>query len=109
MLWLGYTRFVAQGGDWGGMITDVMGTQAAPELLGIHLNWVFAVPPDIDKAIQTGSPLPSDLSGDERRACEQLAFFYKTGVGYALEMANRPQTLDALADSPTRLVRFTLA
>jgi pimeloyl-ACP methyl ester carboxylesterase len=108
MLWLGYTRFVAQGGDWGGMITDVMGTQAAPELLGIHLNWVFAVPPDIDKAIQTGSPLPTDLSADERRACDQLAFFYQKGVGYALEMANRPQTLYALADSPLGLAAFLL-
>jgi pimeloyl-ACP methyl ester carboxylesterase len=105
---LGYTRFVAQGGDWGGMITDVMGTQAALELLGIHLNWVFAVPPDIDKAIQTGSPLPTDLSADERRACDQLAFFYQKGVGYALEMANRPQTLYALADSPLGLAAFLL-
>jgi pimeloyl-ACP methyl ester carboxylesterase len=105
---LGYTRFVAQGGDWGGMITDVMGTQAPPELLGIHLNWVFAVPPDIDKAIQTGSPLPTELSADERRACDQLAFFYQKGVGYALEMANRPQTLYALADSPLGLAAFLL-
>jgi pimeloyl-ACP methyl ester carboxylesterase len=105
---LGYTRFVAQGGDWGGLITDVMGTQAAPELLGIHLNWVFAVPPDIDKAIQTGSPLPTDLSADERRACEQLAFFYQKEVGYALEMANRPQTLYGFADSPIGLAAFLL-
>jgi|GEM_PF-1649337 len=108
MLWLGHTRFVAQGADWGGMITDVMGTQAPPELLGIHLNWVFAVPPDIDKAIQTGSPLPTDLSADERRACDQLAFFYQKGVGYALEMANRPQTLYGLADSPVGLAAFLL-
>jgi len=105
---LGYKRFGAQGGDWGAMVTDVMATQAPPELLGIHLNWVFAVPPDIDKAIQTGSPLPSDLSADEQRACEQLAFFYKTGVGYALEMANRPQALYGLADSPIGLAAFLL-
>jgi pimeloyl-ACP methyl ester carboxylesterase len=105
---LGYTRFVAQGGDWGGMITDVMGTQAPPELLGIHLNWSFAVPPDIDKAIQTVSPLPSDLSIDERRACDQIAFFYKKGVGYALEMANRPQTLYGMADSPVGLAAWFL-
>jgi pimeloyl-ACP methyl ester carboxylesterase len=105
---LGYTRFVAQGGDWGGMITDVMGTQAPPELLGIHLNWVFAVPPDIDKAIQTGSPLPTNLSADERRACDQLSFFYQKGVGYALEMANRPQTLYGFADSPIGLAAFLL-
>jgi pimeloyl-ACP methyl ester carboxylesterase len=100
---LGYTSFAAQGGDWGAMVADVMGTQAPPELLGIHLNWPFSVPPDIDKAIQTGNPLPSDLSADERRACEQLAFFYKTGVGYALELATRPQTQYGLEDSPVGL------
>jgi pimeloyl-ACP methyl ester carboxylesterase len=105
---LGYTRFVAQGGDWGGMITDVMGKQAPPELLGIHLNWAFAVPPDIDKAIQTGNPLPAGLSADERRACEQIDFFYKKELGYALEMANRPQTLYATADSPVGLAAWFL-
>src|SRR5678815_213876 len=73
---LGYNKFVAQGGDWGGMVTDVMATQAPPELLGIHLNWVFAVPPDIDKALQTGSPLPNELSAEERRACEQLSLIH---------------------------------
>jgi pimeloyl-ACP methyl ester carboxylesterase len=105
---LGYTQFVAQGGDWGAMVSDVMATQAPPELRGIHLNWPFAVPPDIDKALQTGNPLPSDLSADERRACEQLDFFYKKGVGYALEMANRPQTLYGIADSPIGLAAFLL-
>jgi pimeloyl-ACP methyl ester carboxylesterase len=105
---LGYTPFVAQGGDWGGMVTDVMAMQAPPELLGIHLNWPFVVPPDIDKAIQTGNPLPSDLSDDERRACEQLDFFYKKGLGYALEMATRPQTLYGIADSPVGLAAWFL-
>ena len=105
---LGYTRFAAQGGDWGAMVADVMGTQAPPELLGIHLNWVFAVPPDIDKAIQTGSALPSDLSADERRACEQLDFFYKHEVGYAVEMSNRPQTIYGVADSPIGLASWML-
>jgi pimeloyl-ACP methyl ester carboxylesterase len=105
---LGYTHFVAQGGDWGAMVTDVMAAQAPPELLGIHLNWVFAVPPDIERAIQIGTPLPSDLSADERRACDQLGFFYKKGVGYALEMANRPQTLYAVADSPVGLAAWFL-
>jgi pimeloyl-ACP methyl ester carboxylesterase len=105
---LGYTKFVAQGGDWGGMVTDVMGTQAPPELLGIHLNWAFAVPPAIDKALQTGSPLPTDLSADERHACEQLASFYKSGVGYALEMANRPQTIYGMQDSPVGLAAWLL-
>jgi len=105
---LGYAQFVAQGGDWGAMVTDVMATQAPPELLGIHLNWPFLVPPEIDKAIQTGNPLPADLSADERRACEQLGFFYQKGVGYALEMATRPQTLYGLADSPVGLAAFIL-
>jgi pimeloyl-ACP methyl ester carboxylesterase len=105
---LGYTQFVAQGGDWGGMVTDVMGTQAPPELLGIHLNWVFAVPPEIDKAIQTGDALPPDLSADEQHACEQLGFFYSTGVGYALEMKNRPQTIYGMADSPVGLAAWLI-
>jgi pimeloyl-ACP methyl ester carboxylesterase len=105
---LGYERFVAQGGDWGAMVADVMATQAPPELLGIHLNWSFAVPPAIERAIQSGSSLPSDLSADERRACEQLEFFYKKGLGYALEMANRPQTIYGFADSPIGLAAFLL-
>jgi pimeloyl-ACP methyl ester carboxylesterase len=105
---LGYTRFVAQGGDWGAMVSDVMASQAPAELLGIHLNWVFAVPPDINGAAFTGQPVPAGLSADERRAYEQLAVFYQKGVGYALEMANRPQTLYALADSPVGLAAFLL-
>ncbi|HEY0763747.1 MAG TPA: epoxide hydrolase [Pyrinomonadaceae bacterium] len=105
---LGYTRFVAQGGDWGAMVTDVMGTQAPEELLGIHLNWPFTIPPDIDKAIQIGNPLPSDLSADERRACEQLDYFYKHEAGYALEMANRPQTIYGIGDSPVGLAAWIL-
>jgi pimeloyl-ACP methyl ester carboxylesterase len=105
---LGYAKFVAQGGDWGALITDAMGALAPPELLGIHLNWPFTVPPDIDKAVQTGNPLPSDLSADERRACEQLDFFYKKGLGYALEMATRPQTLYGTADSPVGLAAWFL-
>jgi pimeloyl-ACP methyl ester carboxylesterase len=105
---LEYTRFAAQGGDWGAMVSDVMGMQAPPELLGIHLNWPFTVPPEIDKALQTGSPLPSDLSADERRACEQLAFFYAHGVGYAQEMTNRPQTIYGIGDSPVGLAAWLL-
>jgi len=105
---LGYDKFVAQGGDWGGMVTDVMASQAPPELLGIHLNWPFAVPPEIDKALQTGSLLPNGLSADERHACEQLEFFYKKEVGYALEMANRPQTLYGIVDSPVGLAAWLL-
>src|SRR5512144_1362203 len=90
------------------MIADVMGTQAPPELLGIHVNWPFTVPPEIDRAVQTGNPLPSDLSADERRACEQRDFFYKHGVGYALEMASRPQTLYGIEDSPVGLAAWLL-
>ncbi len=105
---LGYSQFVAHGGDWGAMVTDVMGTQASPELLGIHLTWPFTVPPDIDAAVQTGSPLPSDLSSDEQHACEQLDFFYKHGVGYAQEMTNRPQTIYGIGDSPVGLATWLL-
>ncbi|TCM46923.1 epoxide hydrolase family protein [Kribbella sp. VKM Ac-2568] len=105
---LGYTRFVAQGGDWGGMVADVMGTQAPPELLGIHVTWPFTVPPEIDQAVQTGNPLPSDLSADEQRACEQLGFFYTHGVAYAQEQSTRPQTLYGLADSPVGLAAWML-
>jgi len=105
---LGYSRFVAQGGDWGGMITDVMATQEPPELLGIHLIWVFAVPPDINGAAYTGQPAPDGLSDDEKRAFAQLDSFYKRDVGYALEMANRPQTLYGLTDSPIGLASFLL-
>jgi pimeloyl-ACP methyl ester carboxylesterase len=105
---LGYTHFAAQGGDWGGMVVDVMGTQAPPELLGIHVTWPFTVPPEIDQAVQTGSPLPPDLSADEQHACEQLAFFYTHDVGYAQEMSHRPQTIYALEDSPVGLAAWII-
>jgi pimeloyl-ACP methyl ester carboxylesterase len=105
---LGYTRFVASGGDWGAMVTDVMATQAPPELLGIHITWPFLVPPAVDQAVQTGSPLPSDLSADERHACEQLGLLYKHGLGYAIEMSNRPQTIYGIGDSPIGLAAWML-
>jgi pimeloyl-ACP methyl ester carboxylesterase len=104
---LGYTQFVAQGGDWGAIITDVMGFQAPPELMGIHMNMAAAIPPDIDKAIQRGDPLPSDLSAEERQCCDQLSFFYKH-VAYANLMGDRPQTLTGLADSPVGLAAFMI-
>jgi pimeloyl-ACP methyl ester carboxylesterase len=104
---LGYARFVAQGGDWGALITDLMGVHAPPELLGIHSNMPGAVPPDIDRAIQAGNPLPSDLSTEEVQACKQLAFFYQH-VAYALMMGTRPQTLTGFADSPVGLAAFML-
>jgi pimeloyl-ACP methyl ester carboxylesterase len=105
---LGYTRFVAQGGDWGNAITEQMALQATPELIGIHTNMPATVPDDIAKALQSGEPPPSGLSADERRAWDQLDFFYKHGLGYAQEMANRPQTLYAIADSPVGLAAWML-
>ncbi len=105
---LGYTQFVAQGGDWGALITDLMGVQAAPELLAIHTNMPGAVPNDINGAAFTGEPAPSGLAADEQHAFDRLAFFYKHGLGYAIEMANRPQTLYGLADSPVGLAAWIL-
>ena len=105
---LGYTRFVAQGGDWGALITQLMAVQAPPELLGIHTNMPGAVPVDIDQAARAGAPPPSGLAADERQAYDQLAFFYQHGLGYALEMGNRPQTLYGIADSPVGLAAWIL-
>jgi len=105
---LGYTKYVAQGGDWGAVITQLMGAQATPGLLGIHSNMPGAVPPDIDKAALAGAPAPSGLSADERHAYDQLVFFYAHGLGYALEMGNRPQTLYGIADSPIGLAGWIL-
>jgi len=100
---LGYTRLVAQGGDWGNAVTEQMALQAPPELVGIHTNMPATVPNDIAKALQFGEAPPAGLSADETGAWDQLDFFYKHGLGYAQEMANRPQTLYALADSPVGL------
>jgi pimeloyl-ACP methyl ester carboxylesterase len=104
----GYTRYVAQGGDWGNAVTEQMALQAPPGLLGIHTSMPATVPDDIQKALQFGDPPPSSLSADERRAWDQLDFFYKHGLGYALEMQNRPQTLYAIADSPVGLASWML-
>jgi pimeloyl-ACP methyl ester carboxylesterase len=105
---LGYTRFVAQGGDWGALITDQMGVHAAPELIGIHTNMAGAVPEDINKAAQAGAPTPSGLSADEMHAYDRLKFFYSKGLAYALEMGNRPQTLYGIEDSPIGLAAWIL-
>jgi pimeloyl-ACP methyl ester carboxylesterase len=105
---LGYTRYAAQGGDWGALIVDLMGVQAPPELLGIHTNMPGAVPPAIDKAAFTGAPPPPDLSAEERHAYDQLAFFYTLDLAYAQEMGTRPQTLYGIADSPVGLAAWIL-
>jgi pimeloyl-ACP methyl ester carboxylesterase len=105
---LGYDKFVAQGGDWGAIITDMMGVQAPPGLLGIHTNMPCAIPPDIDAAAFTGAPTPPDLSAEERQAFDHVAFFYKHGLGYALEMGHRPQTLYGIADSPVALAAWII-
>ena len=112
---LGYAQFVAAGGDWGGVVVDVMAggrdapsapEPAPPELLGIHTNFPGVVPPEIDQAAQIGSPQPSDLSDDERRVTEQLDALYPYAIG--LMMALRPQTLYGLTDSPVFLAAFML-
>ncbi len=105
---LGYEKFVAQGGDWGALIVDLMGVDAPPGLLGIHTNMAGAIPPAIDAAAFTGTPPPPDLSAEERQAFDHVAFFYKHGLGYAQEMGNRPQTLYGIADSPVGLASWIL-
>ena len=110
---LGYSRYVAQGGDWGAQITDVMGAEAPPELLGIHSNMPGTVPPEISMALASnvlgaGDPPPSGLTADEQRAYDRLSFLFTKGIGYALEMGLRPQTLYGLADSPIALAAWML-
>ena len=105
---LGYTRFVAAGGDVGAQVGDELGVQAPPELLGIHTNMPGTVPADISRALSFHEPAPAGLSAEERHAWDQLDFFYKKGLGYANEMSLRPQTLYGLADSPVGLAGWIL-
>ena len=105
---LGYTRYGAQGGDWGAQITDVMGAEAPPELLGIHSNMPGTVPAELFKLVAAGEPAPSGLSAEENRAYEQLLFLYTKGIGYATEMSLHPKTLYGLADSPIALAAWML-
>jgi pimeloyl-ACP methyl ester carboxylesterase len=104
---LGYTRYVAQGGDWGAFVVDQMGLQAPAGLLAIHTNMPATVPADVDKVLQSGAAAPSSLSADERSAYEQLDKTFKQ-VGYARLMGTRPQTLYGIADSPVGLATWLL-
>jgi pimeloyl-ACP methyl ester carboxylesterase len=110
---LGYPRYVAQGGDWGAIVTDLMGAQAPPGLIGMHSNMPGVFPDDAATALArnvlgAGGPPPSGLSAAERRAYEQLNFFFAKGVGYGVEMGTQPQTLYAVADSPVGLAAWMI-
>ena len=105
---LGYRKFVAQGGDWGAIITDLMATQGHPELLGIHSNMPGVFSADIEKAALSGVPAPSGFSADEKLAYERLAFVYTKGIGYGYQMGLRPQALYGIADSPVGIAGYYL-
>jgi pimeloyl-ACP methyl ester carboxylesterase len=110
---LGYTGYVAQGGDWGAIVTDMMGVQAPAGLLGIHSNMAGVVPPDVSTALAqnalgAGPPPPAGLSDEESATYEQLNFFFAKGVGYGVQMGTRPQTMYGLADSPVALAAWMI-
>jgi pimeloyl-ACP methyl ester carboxylesterase len=105
---LGYKRYVAQGGDWGNAVTEQMALLQPPGLIGIHTNMPATVPAEINAAALADAPTPPGLSADEKHAYQQLAYFYKHGLGYANEMANRPQTLYGIGDSPVGLAAWML-
>ncbi len=105
---LGYTKYVAQGGDWGALVTEQMGVQAPPELLGIHVNMPGAIPNDINNAAFSGAPAPAGLSADEKLAYERVQFVYQKGIGYGFQLGLRPQTMYGIADSPVGLAAYFL-
>ena len=105
---LGYTRFTAQGGDWGALITEILGAMAPPELVAIHTNMPSTAPPEVFQALRDGSGPPAGLSDDERRAFERLDVFFTHGIAYAQQMGHRPQTLYGIADSPIGLAAYFL-
>jgi pimeloyl-ACP methyl ester carboxylesterase len=105
---LGYTKFAAQGGDWGAIVTDMMGVQAPPELLGIHVNMPGIFSAEIDAAAFSGAPAPSGLSDEEKLAYERVSVVYAKGIGYGFQMGLRPQTLYGIADSPVGLAGYFL-
>ena len=105
---LGYNKYVAQGGDWGAVVVDMMGLQAPSELLAIHTNMPGIFPNDIDAAAFSGAPAPSSLSAEEKLAYDRLQFVYQKGIGYGFQMGLRPQTLYGIADSPVGLAAYFL-
>jgi pimeloyl-ACP methyl ester carboxylesterase len=105
---LGYEKFVAQGGDWGAIITEILGAQAPPELMGIHTNMANVIPDEIDKSAFSGAPAPAGLSSDEKLAYERLSFVYAKGIGYGFQLGLRPQTMYGIADSPVGLAAYFL-
>jgi pimeloyl-ACP methyl ester carboxylesterase len=105
---LGYSKFVAQGGDWGTLISELMGVQAAPELIGIHVNMPGVIPDDIDKAAFSGAPAPAGLSEDEKITYDRVQSVYQKGIAYGFQMGLRPQTLYGIADSPVGLAAYFL-
>ena len=105
---LGYQRYAAQGGDWGALIVDLMGVQAPPGLIGIHTNMAGAIPPEVDAAAFAGAAPPAGLDEEEKYSFDHVSFFYKHGLGYALEMGNRPQTLYGIEDSPVGLAAWII-
>jgi pimeloyl-ACP methyl ester carboxylesterase len=105
---LGYTKFVAQGGDWGTLISELMGVQAAPELIGIHVNMPGVIPVDIDKAALSGAPAPAGLSADEKITYDRVQSVYQKGIAYGFQLGLRPQTLYGIADSPVGLAAYFL-